>query len=114
MLYITQAGATPLHDVLAIMSVVHPELLRDVRPVHVDVETRGELTVGRTVMDVQRRGGKNTNTRVAFAADGSLFVRLLFDTFKRARASIRMIGQPSEEQHEAGTDCERGHGARCE
>ncbi len=50
---------------------------------HVDVETRGELTVGRTVMDLHDRFGQSPNAFVAFDADAPKFVSLLLETFAR-------------------------------
>jgi len=43
------AGAA-VHDPVAVMALTHPELLHT-RDVHVDIETRGELTSGMTVID---------------------------------------------------------------
>lgn len=42
-----------VHDPIAVMTLTHPELLQT-RQVHADIETRGELTSGMTVID--RRG----------------------------------------------------------
>ncbi len=53
------------------------------RRCHVDVETRGELTLGRTVMDTQDRFGQEPNAFVAFDADATTFVSLLVETIGR-------------------------------
>ncbi len=74
------AGTTPVHDALAVGCLVAP-VLRDVRRLHVAVETSGTLTVGRTVIDTNCRGGGTPNCDVAFDADPAGFVALLLQTF---------------------------------
>jgi purine nucleosidase/ribosylpyrimidine nucleosidase len=54
----------------------------------VAVETRGELTVGRTVMDLRSRGSLPPNCNVAFHADAALFNRTLLETFRRTVAKV--------------------------
>src|SRR5205823_525138 len=41
----------PIHDACAVAVALRPELVTT-RHLHVDVETRGELTTGRTVVDL--------------------------------------------------------------
>jgi inosine-uridine nucleoside N-ribohydrolase len=53
----------------------------ETRHLHVRVETRGELTVGRTVIDTRTHAPDEPNARVAFAADARRFVELLVETF---------------------------------
>jgi inosine-uridine nucleoside N-ribohydrolase len=77
------AGAAPVHDALCVAYLVDPGVVTG-RRVHVDVETRGELTVGRTVMDTHGRFGTAPNAFVAFDADGPRFVELLLDVLARA------------------------------
>jgi inosine-uridine nucleoside N-ribohydrolase len=76
------AGAAPVHDALCIAYLVDSEVVRG-RRVHVDVETRAELTTGRTVMDTQDRFGTPANAFVAFEADASRFFSLLLETLSR-------------------------------
>jgi inosine-uridine nucleoside N-ribohydrolase len=57
--------AAPVHDAFAVAALVERGLLRP-QPLHVDVETRGELTTGRTVIDVDRRGGGAPNVVVGW------------------------------------------------
>ncbi|HEY3522523.1 MAG TPA: nucleoside hydrolase [Candidatus Limnocylindrales bacterium] len=78
----TRPGAAPVHDALAVAILVEPGLVTTER-VHADVETRGELTDGRTVFDRHRRGGLAPNAEVAFDADEAGFVRLLTETLGR-------------------------------
>jgi inosine-uridine nucleoside N-ribohydrolase len=68
--------AAPVHDALAVCAIVAPGLLQT-NHVYVDVETRGELTDGRTVCDVQRRSGHEPNAHVALDADEAQFLSLM-------------------------------------
>jgi inosine-uridine nucleoside N-ribohydrolase len=72
--------ATPVHDALAVGSLIEPGLITT-RRLHVAVETRGELTVGRTVIDTHFRGAHPPNCDVAFDADAAAFAALLLRTF---------------------------------
>lgn len=74
---------TPVHDALAVLSIVDPAVLRKVVEVYGDVETTGELTIGRTVFDLFRRLRQAPNMRVALGADRERFVALLMDTLGR-------------------------------
>lgn len=74
--------ATPLHDPLAVAYLLDPEVVR-LRPLHVDVETRGELTYGRSVIDVQRLADRPANALVALEADRDRFLGVLRRTLAR-------------------------------
>lgn len=74
------AGSAPVHDALAVASLIDPSVITT-RRLHVAVETTGELTVGRTVIDTHFRGGKEPQCDVAFDADAKRFVELLVETF---------------------------------
>jgi inosine-uridine nucleoside N-ribohydrolase len=76
------AGSAPVHDALCVAYLVDPSVVTGER-VHVDVETRGELTLGRTVMDRHGRFGTEPNAFVAFDADAPKFVSMLLETFAR-------------------------------
>jgi inosine-uridine nucleoside N-ribohydrolase len=73
--------AAPVHDALCTAYLVAPDVVT-ARDLHVRVETRGERTLGRTVMDT-RTHGEAPNCRVAFDADARKFVRLLTEVFAR-------------------------------
>ena len=75
------AGAAPVHDAVCVGHLVEPRLLETKR-LHVVVETQGTHTVGRTVMDVNRRGEGEPNCDVAFHADAEIFIALMMDIFK--------------------------------
>ena len=62
------AGAAPVHDALCIAYLVDRDVVSG-RPAHVDVETRGGQTLGRTVVDSLGRFGREPNAFVAFDAD---------------------------------------------
>jgi inosine-uridine nucleoside N-ribohydrolase len=74
--------SAPVHDALCVAAIVDPSVITT-SPFHVDVETTGELTVGRTVIDTHRRRGMAPNADVALDADGEKFVRLMMETFAR-------------------------------
>lgn len=76
-------ATAPVHDALAVAALLDPTLLR-AEPLHVDVETAGRLTRGRTVVDLQGRGTAAPNAHVALAADGPRFLEFLVETFANA------------------------------
>ena len=78
------ARAAPVHDAFAVASLVEPRLLER-RRVHVDVETQGELTTGRTVIDFEGRGGGTPNVDVALPGAVGRFADLLVTTLGGAR-----------------------------
>ncbi len=78
------SGAAPVHDALAVASLIDPSVITT-RRLHVAVETAGALTVGRTVIDTHFRGGGTPQCNVAFDADPRRFVQLLTETFAMAR-----------------------------
>jgi inosine-uridine nucleoside N-ribohydrolase len=78
----TARGTAPVHDALCVAYLVDPDVVR-LRPVHLDVETRGELTMGRTVIDAEGHFGAEPNAVMAVDADASRFVDLLVATLGR-------------------------------
>jgi len=74
------AGTAPVHDALAVASLVDPSLITTQR-LHVAIETMGTLTVGRTVIDTEHRGSGAPQCDVAFDADARKFVKVLTETF---------------------------------
>lgn len=77
--------AAPVHDPFAVAALLRPGLIAT-RPVFVDVETGGELTTGRTVIDVDGRSGRPVNAHFASLADGEGIAGLLLDTLGGAEA----------------------------
>jgi inosine-uridine nucleoside N-ribohydrolase len=74
--------AAPVHDALAVASIVDPAVIAT-HYLHVDVETKGELTVGETVVDTNFRSRREPNVHVALDADERRFVSMLLETFAR-------------------------------
>jgi inosine-uridine nucleoside N-ribohydrolase len=74
--------AAPVHDALAVAAIVDPAVITT-HHLHVDVETKGELTVGETVVDTNFRSREEPNVHVALDADERRFVSLLLETFAR-------------------------------
>lgn len=73
------ADAAPIHDALCVAALVDPSMI-EAFDYHVAVEIRGELTVGRTVIDVHRRGKRPPNCHVAMDATTDAFARFVIDT----------------------------------
>jgi inosine-uridine nucleoside N-ribohydrolase len=84
-------GAAPVHDALAVCAVIDPSVITT-RFAHVDVETGGVLSVGRTVCDFRFSGRtpaeanfayKTPNVHFALDADEPRFVRMLTEILGR-------------------------------
>ena len=84
-------GAAPVHDALAVCAIIDPSVITT-RFAHVDVETEGLLTAGRTVCDFRFSGRTPAEANfayeapnVAFAldADEPRFVAMLMDILGR-------------------------------
>ncbi|HSO29229.1 MAG TPA: nucleoside hydrolase [Candidatus Sulfomarinibacteraceae bacterium] len=71
-----RAGAAPVHDALAVCSIIDPTVVTT-QFIPVDVETGGELSVGRTVCDFRFRSCRPANVHFAMDADEPKFVRML-------------------------------------
>ena len=77
-----RAGAAPVHDALALCAVIDPTILTT-HLIPVDVETGGELSVGRTVCDFRFRSRKPANVHFAMDADEPKFNRMLLEILGR-------------------------------
>ncbi len=69
---------TPIHDAVAVAHVALPGLVTT-RRYHVDVETTGELTRGRTVVDDRGQPGASPNVDVALDIDRVRFADLVVE-----------------------------------
>lgn len=78
----SQIDAAPVHDALAVCAIIEPSLITT-EFIAVDVETKGELTSGRTVCDFGRRSGKAPNVHFAVDVDVPRFKEILFDILGR-------------------------------
>ena len=77
-----QRPGAPVHDALAVCAIIDSTIIQT-DYIHVDVETRGELTVGRTVCDFNRRSRRDPNVHVATNADEPKFIRMLTEILGR-------------------------------
>ena len=72
-----------LHDPLAMLIALRPCILKDTERIHVDVETVGELTLGRTQADLRRHSSNPPNVvhclKVDYEEAHSLFSRLILE-----------------------------------
>jgi inosine-uridine nucleoside N-ribohydrolase len=71
--------APPVHDPCAVAAVIDPPILQ-AHAMHVEIETTGEWTTGRTVCDVYGVLGKPTNARVGYALDVPRFWEMVIST----------------------------------
>jgi inosine-uridine nucleoside N-ribohydrolase len=78
-------ATAPVHDALCIAALVDSEVIRT-RFLNVVVETMGEYTIGRTVVDHERRTARAPNCNVALNADRKKFFSILLSTFARKGA----------------------------
>jgi purine nucleosidase len=90
-----RAGA-PLHDPCTIAYLLRPELFAG-RTCHVAIETQGEHTLGRTVVDWSGRTGKAPNATVIDRIDADAFFAIL--TERLARLPLQPRRQPRSEKH---------------
>lgn len=72
----------PIHDALTIAYLIDETILK-LKNYFVDVETFGELTRGRTVVDVYNVLGKNKNALVAVEVDIFKFKKMIFDMLNK-------------------------------
>ncbi|MEM7117630.1 MAG: nucleoside hydrolase [Chloroflexota bacterium] len=77
-----QLDAAPVHDALAVCAVIDPTVITT-EFIHVDVETKGELTDGRTVCDFGNRSKKEPNVHFAVGVDLPKFKAMMFDILGR-------------------------------
>ncbi len=70
----------PVHDAVCVAALVDEGII-ETKFVNVVIETTGEFTVGRTVVDHEKRTTRAPNCHVAFHADRSAFFAMLSNTF---------------------------------
>src|SRR5581483_37043 len=75
-------GTAPVHDPLTVLAILDKATISTAF-IHVDVETKGELTDGRTVCDFHHRSRRPPNVHVAYDADEPKFIRMLMDILSR-------------------------------
>jgi inosine-uridine nucleoside N-ribohydrolase len=70
----------PVHDAVCIAALID-ETIIDTRFLNVVVETRGDYTIGRTVVDHEHRTQRAANCHVALHADRERFFDFVLETF---------------------------------
>jgi inosine-uridine nucleoside N-ribohydrolase len=75
-----RSDAAPVHDALCVAFLVDPSVI-SIEKYGVEVETCGQLTLGRSVVDTHRRSGREPNVWVALDANERKFVEMLVATF---------------------------------
>lgn len=70
----------PVHDAVCVAALIDPAII-ETRHVNVVVETKGEYTIGRTVVDHERRTQRPPNCHVAFHANAQAFFNFVVETF---------------------------------
>jgi inosine-uridine nucleoside N-ribohydrolase len=71
----------PLHDALAVAHLLRPAVIRT-KFLNVRIETSGELTRGRTVVDVYGVTGRQPNAEVALEVDRETFRDMMFEAVR--------------------------------
>jgi len=71
----------PIHDALAVAAALEPDIV-STRYLRVDVETSGEFTLGRTVVDLSKVTGKKPNCHVALGLDRDRFIKMVFEAIE--------------------------------
>lgn len=74
--------SAPIHDALAVCSLIDPEVLRDVRFVRCDVDISGGIADGQTIVDPRTYADLPKNVHFAFDADRDRFSKLLFSILR--------------------------------
>jgi inosine-uridine nucleoside N-ribohydrolase len=72
-------AAPPVHDPCAVVAVIDPTIV-PVKLMHVDIETTGTFTAGRTVCDIYGKSAQPANVAVGQSLDQERFWNLLIDT----------------------------------
>ena len=72
--------SAPVHDALCVAHLIDANVI-ELRDAHIDVELSGELTRGRTVVDLRPISGEPANAKWAFAADRGRFLEILLAAF---------------------------------
>lgn len=74
----------PLHDPCAVAYVIDPSII-ETKKCHVEIETKGEFTLGATVVDYNDISRKEKNADVAFNIDREKFIEMIYDAVKNLR-----------------------------
>ncbi len=80
----------PLHDALAVASVIDPEVIKT-KHRRVDIEVSGELTRGMTLVDIYKVTGKAPNADVALDLDNVRFVSMMSEAINILNAKAGQV-----------------------
>ncbi|MDU1684689.1 nucleoside hydrolase, partial [Varibaculum cambriense] len=72
----------PVHDPCTVAYLIDPSIVKTVR-VPINIELRGELTVGMTVADFREPAGEECHTKAATDLDFARFWELVIDSIDR-------------------------------
>ena len=75
-------GGAALHDPCAIAWLINPSIFKT-KPCYVDVETKGELTTGTTVVDFYNTLKKEPNAEVAYDIDRDAYMDMIYQAVKK-------------------------------
>lgn len=73
-------GNAHMHDLLAVMATYEPSVIKGGN-YRVDVEVKGQLTYGKTVVDVEGKSKRPINAFVALGTDREKFLKILKEKF---------------------------------
>jgi len=68
----------PLHDPCAIAYLIEPEMF-EYEDYYCQIELKGQLTYGQTVVDYWKKSGKKPNSKWAIRANRERFIEILFE-----------------------------------
>lgn len=72
----------PVHDVLTVAYCIAPELFKT-KAVNITIETKGEYTAGKMVVDLNHTTGREINAKFGLELDVDGFWRLMIDALKK-------------------------------
>ncbi len=77
----------PIHDALAVCSILYPEVLKDVEFINVHVDISGGIAYGETILDRRNRTfGDPKNTYFAHGADREMFRDWMLEVLRKDAA----------------------------
>ena len=86
-------NAAPVHDAVCIAALLDSSII-ETKHVNVVIETKGEFTIGRTVVDHERRTTRPANAHVAFHANRHAFIDPADDDLRPKAEPGRLIPAP--------------------
>ncbi len=73
----------PVHDAVCVAALIDPAII-ETSHVKVVIETKGEYTIDRTVVDHERRTQRPANCHVAFHANRPAFFKFMVQTLGKS------------------------------